>query len=112
MANFKMQRLGEDVRRELTDIFRSIKDPRVDPLLSIVKIDLSGDQSYCKVYVSSMGGLDKAKESVKGLESGAGYIRRELSMRVEMRRSPELRFVADDSIEYSAEIARKLDELL
>lgn len=111
MANFKIQRLGEDVRRELTDILRSVKDPRVDPLLSIVNVDLSGDQSYCKVYVSSMGGLEKAKESVKGLQSAAGYIRHELAMRVEMRRSPELKFIADDSIAHSAEIAKKLDEL-
>lgn len=112
MANFKIERLGEDVKRELTDIFRGLKDPRVDPLISIVKVDLSGDQSYCKVYVSSMGGIAKAKETVKGLESGAGYIRRELTRRVEMRRSPELKFIADDSIEHSADIAKKLSELL
>lgn len=112
MQNFKIQRLSEDVKRELTDIFRSLKDPRVDPLITIVRIDLSNDQSYCKVYVSSMSGLEKAKETVKGLESGAGYIRRELCQRVEMRRSPELKFVADDSIEHSADIAKKLGELL
>lgn len=112
MANFKIQRLSEDVRRELTDIFRSLKDPRVDPMISIVKVDLSGDQSYCKVYVSSMEGMARAQETVKGLQSGAGYIRRELSMRVEMRRSPELKFIADDSIEHSSQIARKLSELL
>lgn len=112
MANFKMQRLNEDILRELTDIFRSIKDPRVDPLISIVQVELSGDQSYCKVYVSSMGGLEKAKETVVGLKSGAGYIRHELSLRVEMRRSPELKFIADDSIEHSAVIAKKLDDIL
>lgn len=112
MANFKIQRLGEDVRRELTAIFRSLKDPRIDPLLSIVKVDLSGDQSYCKVYVSSMDGMERAKESVKGLESAAGFVRRELSIRVDMRRSPELKFIADDSIAHSAEIAKKLQDLL
>lgn len=112
MANYKIQRLCEDIRRELTAIFRELKDPRIDPLLSIVKVDLAGDQSSCKVYVSSMGGLEKAKESVKGLQSAAGFVRRELSNRVEMRRSPELKFIADNSIEYGADIAKKLNELL
>ena len=78
MASFKTARLGEDIHRELTDIFRGLKDPRVDPMLSIVKVDLSGDQSSCKVYVSSVSGMERAKESVKGLTSGAGYIRRKL----------------------------------
>ena len=112
MASFKTARLGEDIHRELTDIFRGLKDPRVDPLLSIVKVDLSGDQSSCKVYVSSVSGLERARESVKGLTSGAGYIRRELGRRLTMRRSPELRFIPDDSIQHGADIARKLGEIL
>ena len=112
MANFKVQRLNEDVKRELTDILRSVKDPRVDKLLTVVKVDLSGDYSYCKVYVSSLEGMERTRESVKGLESAAGYIRRELCLRVKMRRSPELHFVADDSIEYGAEISKKLNDLI
>ncbi len=108
MASFKTARLGEDIHRELTAILRELKDP----MLSIVKVDLSGDQSSCKVYVSSMEGMEKARESVKGLTSGAGYIRRELGRRVQMRRSPELRFIADDSIAHSAGIADKLREIL
>jgi len=112
MASFKTARLNEDIRRELTGIFRELKDPRIDPMLSIVKVDLAGDQSFCKVYVSSLQGLEKAGESVKGLTSGAGYIRRELGRRVQMRRSPELRFIADDSIEHSAQIAGKLREII
>lgn len=111
MASFKTARLGEDIRRELTDIFRGLKDPRIDPMLSIVKVDLSGDQSSCKVYVSSMAGMEKTKESVKGLTSGAGYIRRELGQRIQVRHTPELRFIADDSIEHSAKIAGKLREI-
>lgn len=111
MPGYKAQRLGEDVRRELTDIFRTLKDPRIDPLLTIVKTELAGDQSCCKIYVSSMSGLERAKESVKGLQSAAGFIRRELGLRLDMRRSPELRFVADDSIEHSARIAQTLKEL-
>ena len=112
MASYKTARLNEDIRRELTDIFRDLKDPRIDPLLSIVKVDLSGDQSSCKVYVSSVSGLERARESVKGLTSGAGYIRRELGRRLTMRRSPELKFIPDDSIQHGADIARKLGEIL
>ena len=112
MPSFKNARLNEDVKRELTDIFRSLKDPRIDPLITIVKVDLSSDQSYCKVYVSSMEGMEREKETVKGLQNGAGFIRRELGLRVQMRRSPELKFIADDSIEHSADIAKKLNDLL
>ena len=112
MASYKTARLSEDIRRELTDILRDLKDPRIDPMLSIVKVDLSNDQSSCKVYVSSVSGLDRAKESVKGLTSGAGYIRRELGQRLAMRRSPELKFIPDDSIQHGADIARKLGEIL
>ena len=112
MPSFKNARLSEDILRELTAIFRELKDPRIDPLLSIVKVELAGDQSSCKVYVSSMSGLEKAKESVKGLSSAAGFIRRELGRRVQMRRSPELHFVPDDSIRHGVEIAKKLEEIL
>lgn len=111
MPSYKISRLNEDILRELTDIFRSLKDPRIDPMLTVVKVDLAKDQSACKVYVSSLSGLEKARESVKGLDSAAGFVRRELGQRLRMRRSPALLFVADDSIEYGARISRELDEL-
>lgn len=111
MPGFRAQRLNEDVHRELTAIFRTLKDPRIDPMLSIVSVDLTRDQSVCKVYVSSFSGLERAKESVKGLQSAAGFIRRELGKRLDMRVSPELRFFADNSIEHSAQIAMTLEKL-
>ena len=104
MPNFKSMRSAEDIRRELTDIFRSLKDPRISGFLTVVKVDVSSDLSYAKVYVSAMEGLEAAKESVKGLKNAAGFIRRELGLRLEMRKIPELKFIADDSIEHSAEI--------
>ena len=97
-------RSAEDIRRELTDIFRSLKDPRISGFLTVVKVDVSNDLSYAKVYVSAMEGIEAAKESVKGLKNAAGFIRRELGLRLEMRKIPELKFIADDSIEHSAEI--------
>ena len=111
MATFKLGRTTEDLRRELTDILRTMKDPRISGIISIVKVDLSGDYSHCKVYISSMDGLAAAKEAAKGLNNGAGYVRREVGQRLRMRRSPEFRFIADDSIQHSADIARTLHQL-
>ena len=111
MASFRVSRLSEDIHRELTDIMRSLKDPRITGLLSIVKIDLSSDLSYCKVYISSMEGMENAKTAVKGLNSAAGFIRREINLRLKLRCSPEFKFIPDDSIEHSAHISSLLREL-
>lgn len=111
MPSFRTARTEEDVKRELTDIMRSLKDPRITGILSIVKLELAGDYSHCKVYISSLDGFDAAKTAVKGLESAAGFIRREIGLRLKMRRSPEFHFIADDGIEHSAEINKKLKGL-
>ena len=111
MPNFKNSRMAEDIKREMTAILRELKDPRIDKMLTIVRADLSGDMSNCKIYVSSFSGMETTRESVKGLKSAEGFIRRELFYRLKMRKSPELTFVADDSIARSAEISKKLNEL-
>ena len=112
MANFKNSRMAEDIKREMTAILRELKDPRIDPMLTVVRADLSGDMSVCKIYVSSFQGIERTKESVKGLTSACGFIRRELFHRLKTRKSPELTFIADNSIERSAEISKKLNDLL
>jgi ribosome-binding factor A len=104
MASFKSNRLEEDINRELTAIFRELKDPRISSMLSIVKCDLSRDLSHCKVYVSSFYGMDDTKKSVEGLQSASGFIKRELFARLKMRKCPDLKFIADDSIERSSQI--------
>jgi ribosome-binding factor A len=109
MPSFKIGRATADIQRELSDLFRELKDPRVSKLLSIVKIDLSNDLSYATVYVSAIEGFDKTVESVKGLKSAAGFLRRELGLRLKLRKTPELKFIADDSIEHSAHISRIID---
>ena len=112
MPNYRMDRTGEDIMRELTAILRTVKDPRVTgSMLSIVRVDVTRDLSYATVYVSSMSGIDAAKEAVKGLKSAAGYMRRELGMALKLRHTPELRFVADDSIEYSTNIAAMINKI-
>lgn len=111
MPSFKLARASEDVRRELSDLLRTLKDPRVSGLLSIVKLDLSGDYSYCKVFISSMEGLDAAKSACEGLKSAHGYIRREIGLRLKLRRTPEFQFIADDGIAHSAELNHMLRKL-
>lgn len=108
MSSFKVGRMAEDIKRELTAIFRELKDPRISGLLTVVRVDLSNDLSHCKVYVSCFEGIEKAKESVKGLTSASGFIKRELFHRLPMRKCPDLKFIADDSIAISAEINEKL----
>ena len=112
MASHKIERATEDIRRELTAIFRELKDPRVNQaFLSIVRVEVTNDLSYCTVYVSAIEGIDRAKEALKGLKSASGFIRRELGHRLKLRHVPELIFNATDSIEYSANISRILNSL-
>lgn len=111
MPGYRMDRTGEDIMRELTAILRTVKDPRVTGLISIVRVDVTRDLSYATVYVSAMDGLDAAKTAVKGLTSAAGYMRRELGSALKLRYVPELRFIADDSIAYSSHIARTLEQM-
>lgn len=112
MASHRIERTTEDVKRELTAIFRELKDPRVNQaFLSIVRVEVTNDLSYCTVHISAIEGLDRAKEAVKGLKSASGFIRRELGNRLHLRHVPELIFKATDSIEYSANISRILDSL-
>lgn len=112
MAEHRLERTTEDIKRELTAIFRELKDPRVQQaFISIIRVDVTNDLSYCTVYVSAMEGLDRANEAVKGLKSAAGFIRRELSHRLKLRYVPQLIFKATDSIEYSANISRILNDL-
>ena len=112
MAGHRLERTTEDIKRELTAIFRELKDPRVQQaFISIIRVDVTNDLSYCTFYVSAMEGLDRANEAVKGLKSAAGFIRRELSHRLKLRYVPQLIFKATDSIEYSANISRILNYL-
>ena len=109
MAGYKIDRISEDIKRELISIMRDVKDPRVSgKLFSVVKVDVSNDLSYAKVYVSSLQGVESALEAVKGLKSAAGFIRGRLGSALHLRKTPELKFVADDSIEKGMELFDKL----
>ena len=98
MAGHKLGRITEDVKRELTAILREVKDPRVkDCFLSVVRVEVTNDLSYCTVYVSTMEGMDRTKVAVTGLKSAAGYIRHELGRLLSLRHVPDLIFMATDA---------------
>lgn len=112
MAGHKIERISEDIKRELTSIFKKVKDPRVnDGFISIVKVDVTNDLSFCKIYISGLEGLEKTKIAVEGLKSATGFIKKELGNRLKIRHIPELIFIATDSIEYSANISKMLNDL-
>ena len=112
MAGNKIARVTEDVHREITAILRDVKDPRVRGcLLSVVRVEVTNDLSYSTIYVSTMEGMDRTKNAVQGLKSAAGFIRRELGRRLQLRHVPELIFKPTDSIEYGASISRMLHDL-
>lgn len=112
MPGFKIGRTTEDIRRELTAILREVKDPRVkDCLLSLVRVEVTNDLSYCTVYVSTMEGMERTKTAVAGLKSAAGYIRHELGKRLSLRHVPTMLFKATDSIEYGAHISKILRDM-
>lgn len=112
MSGYKSGRMAEDLKREISLMIRELKDPRINKtMLSIVKMDVAGDGSFAKIYISSFSGMEAAKEAVKGLESASGLMKRELSNRMHLKKAPELKFIADDSIEHSTQINRLLEEL-
>lgn len=110
MSGHRMDRVSEDIRREIIAVIRELKDPRVkDKMLTVVRVEVSSDATYAKVYVSALEGIETAREAVKGLVSATGYIRREIGSSLRLRKTPELKFVADDSVEKGIDMFRKLD---
>ena len=104
----RINRINEEIQKELSTLFRTLKDPRVQGgMVTVTHVDTTSDLRWCRVFVSV---LDKTQEQdvIKGLKSAAGYLRRELGAAVKQRYTPELQFVADDSIEYGAHILEML----
>ena len=108
MATNRIGRVNEEIQRELSTLLRSLKDPRLQSgLLTITHVDTTSDLRYSKIYVSA---LDKSQEKdmMKGLKSASGYLRRELGAAINLRYTPELQFIADDSIQQGAHILEML----
>ena len=105
MAGFRINRVSEDIKREITAIIRELKDPRVmGKMLTVVRVEVSSDASYAKVYVSVMGSEEEKKASLEALKNATGFIKREIGARLNLRAVPHPTFVLDNSIDYGAHI--------
>ena len=112
MPNHHIDRINDDIRRVLAEKLRQVKDPRVHQgaMLTVTHTDTTNDLRHCKVYVSVLGQFDE-KQLVKGLKSVSGYLRRELGRSLDLRYTPELTFILDDSIAHGAYINRLINDL-
>ena len=111
MASNRINRINEEIQKSLASSLRSVKDPRVaDALISITRVETTPDLRYTKVYVSVLED-EKADDMIKALKKAAGFIRRELGMRVDLRYTPELIFERDRNIAYGVHIAQVLRDV-
>ncbi|MBQ9383434.1 MAG: 30S ribosome-binding factor RbfA [Ruminiclostridium sp.] len=112
MAKHDLGRLTEDVKREISAALPEIKDKHVSgEIVSVSRVEITSDLSYCKIYISCLGGEEKTAEAVKALERSAGFFVRRINARIRMRKMPRLIFVPDNSQEYYEKISRILDSL-
>ncbi|ADL05515.1 30S ribosome-binding factor RbfA [Lacrimispora saccharolytica] len=110
--SIKNTRINMEVQRELSDIIRlEIKDPRIHPMTTVVSAQVTPDLKYCKAFISILGDEEAGKATIEGLKSAEGYIRRELARRVNLRNTPEIKFILDQSIEYGVNMSRLIDEV-
>ena len=110
MASNRIGRINEEIQREISALISTVKDPRVTGMISITAVDTTPDLRYAKVFVSMLDKTD-VQEVVKGLKSAAGYLRRQLGQALQLRYTPELTFVPDNSIEEGAHILKLLNDL-
>lgn len=110
--NVKNTRINGEVLKELSNIIRSeIKDPRINPMTSVVAVEVAPDLKTCKAYISVLGDEKSQKDTITGLKSAEGYIRRQLARTVNLRNTPEIRFILDQSIEYGINMSKLIDEV-
>ena len=108
----KNTRINGEVLKELSNIIRSeIKDPRINPMTSVVVVEVAPDLKTCKAYISVLGDEKSQKDTITGLKSAEGYIRRQLARTVNLRNTPEIRFILDQSIEYGINMSKLIDEV-
>jgi ribosome-binding factor A len=111
MANNRQNKINEEVLRELSGIIRELKDSRIPLMTSVVNVNVTKDLRYAKVYISVMGDSEVQKNALAGLKSAAGFVRRELAHRLDLRYTPEILFEMDHSIEQGAHINKIIKEI-
>ncbi len=108
----KNVRVNAEVMRELGNIIRGgIKDPRISPMTSVVAVEVTPDLKFCKAYISVLGDEAAKQDTIKGLKSAEGYIRRQLASSINLRNTPQITFVIDQSIEYGVNMSKRIDEV-
>ena len=111
--SIKNTRINMEVQRELSRIIsQEIKDPRIHPVTSVVACEVAPDLKTCKAYISVLGTEEEAENTKKGLVNASGYIRRELARSVNLRNTPEITFIMDQSIEYGVNMSKKINDLV
>lgn len=111
MSSNRINRINEEIQKELSSLLRTVKDPRVqDTMISITRVETTPDLRYTKVYVSFLQ-EDRAKNAMLGLKSAGGYLRRELGHNLQLRYAPEIVWSLDDSITYGAKMLRLINSL-
>lgn len=110
--SMKNTRINGEVQKELAEIIRGeIKDPRISPLTSVISVEVAPDLKTCKAWISVYGDDHVAEDTLAGLRSAEGYIRRELARRINLRNTPEIRFIVDQSIAYGVKMSKLIDEV-
>ena len=111
MASVREEKISTELKRELSVLLRDIKDPRIPLMTSVMKTEVTKDLKFAKIYVSVMGNSEEKKNALKGLKSASSFLRREISRRLNLRITPELNFVIDDSIEYGNHILEVIEKI-
>ena len=109
--SIKNTRINGEVQRELSNIIRELKDPRVGIMTSVTAVEVTPDLKYCKAYISVLGDDETKAETLAGLKSAAGFIRRELARTVNLRNTPEIKFIMEESIEYGMRMSKLFDDV-
>ena len=109
----KNTRINSEVLKELSRIIsREIKDPRISPMTTVVAVEVAPDLKTCKAYISVLGSEEEQESTVEGLRSAHGYIKRELARSINLRNTPDIRFILDQSIEYGVNMSHRIDEVI
>ncbi|MGX8716039.1 MAG: 30S ribosome-binding factor RbfA [Lachnospiraceae bacterium] len=109
--SIKNVRINEEVKKELSNIIRNLKDPRIQMMTSVVAVQVAPDLKTCKAYISVLGTEDQARATMEGLKSASGFIKNQLAKSVNLRNTPEITFILDQSIEHGLHISKILDDL-
>lgn len=111
--SIKNTRINGEVQKELSSIIRNeVKDPRIAPMTSVVSVEVAPDLKTCKAYISVLGDDKAARDTLAGLQSAEGYIRRLLAAGVNLRNTPEIRFILDQSIAYGVSMTKLIDDVM